>query len=55
MTGDIDNVRRFRDKLGDGINWDKAKHGWTKYHDDGVVTLDPEVFFRKKVKKYERK
>ena len=28
------------------VNWEKAKHGWTRYYDDGVVTLDPEVFFR---------
>ena len=54
MSGDIDNIRRFRDKLGQeaGINWDKAKHGWARYYDDGLVTLDPKVFFRyqKKVK-----
>lgn len=35
------------------INWDKAKHGWTRYYDDGIITLDPDLFFRtkKKVKK----
>ena len=29
------------------INWEKAKKGWTKYHDDGLVTLSPDVFFGK--------
>lgn len=28
------------------INWKKAKHGWAKYYDDGIITLDPKVFFR---------
>ena len=32
------------------VNWKKAKHGWTKYYDDGIVTLDPGVFFGKKKK-----
>lgn len=31
-----------------GINWDKAKHGWTRYYDDGVVTLNVDLFFRHK-------
>ena len=52
MTEDIDNVRRFRDKRGNGVNWEKAERGWTQYYDDGVVTLDPEVFFRKRGKKH---
>lgn len=30
------------------IDWDAARTGWTQYYDDGVVTLSPEVFFRKK-------
>jgi len=51
----IDNVRRFRDKKESGVNWEAAEHGWAKYHDDGLVTLDPEVFFRKRRKKNERK
>lgn len=29
-----------------GVNWDKARHGWTRYYDDGVVTLDADLFFR---------
>jgi len=33
-----------------GINWYKARTGWTRYFDDGVVTLDPKVFFRKRKK-----
>lgn len=27
------------------INWDKAKTGWTQYYDDGLVTLNTDVFF----------
>jgi len=34
----------------DGVNWEKAKRGWARYYDDGVVTLDPEVFFRRRKK-----
>lgn len=30
------------------INWQKADHGWTKYYDEGLVTLSPDVFFGKK-------
>lgn len=30
------------------INWQKAEHGWTKYYDEGLVTLNPDVFFGKK-------
>ena len=30
------------------INWQKAEHGWTKYYDEGIITLDPDVFFSKK-------
>ena len=32
------------------INWKKAEKGWTRYFDDGVVTLDPKVFFRRRKK-----
>ena len=31
-----------------GINWHKAKTGWTNYFDDGIVTLSAKVFFRKR-------
>ena len=30
-----------------GINWDKAKNGWTRYYDDGLVTLSPKIFFKR--------
>ena len=35
------------------INWKKAKHGWARYYDDGIITLDPDVFFGKKKKEKE--
>ena len=31
-----------------GINWDRARHGWVRYYDDGIVTLDPKLFFKQK-------
>ena len=33
-----------------GINWKKAEYGWAQYFDDGVVTLNAELFFRKRKK-----
>jgi len=32
------------------INWDRAKHGWTDYYDDGIITTNPCILWETKEK-----
>ena len=33
------------------VDWIGALEGWVPYYDDGIITLNPNVFFEKKTEK----